>query len=157
MRWLPLRGADATRRAGQAGCALDCVPAPAPPGWARRATRQPTGPPHQPSKGDAMSSSSATPVVVQDGGGIDTAVNREFLRHMVGRQITCAETGCVLDVRDAVAVEITHTATDRCAALQVTTAEAYDRVVAARAASCAELEDYTVTVYDGRILFGGRS
>ncbi|WP_199042650.1 hypothetical protein [Glycomyces salinus] len=104
-----------------------------------------------------MSAPSNTPVIVQADSGMDAAVNREFLRYLVSKQITCAETGRVLDVRDAVAVEVTHTPTDRCAALQVTTADAYDRVVADRAASSAELEDYTVTVYDGRILFGRRS
>jgi hypothetical protein len=104
-----------------------------------------------------MSTPSGTPIVLQPGEGVEEVVNREFLRHLVARQITCAETGRVLDVRRAVAVEVTHTATGKCAALQVTCADAYDQTGAERAASCAEVEGYTVTVYDGRLLFGGRS
>ncbi|WP_155830375.1 hypothetical protein [Glycomyces tenuis] len=98
-----------------------------------------------------------TPVIVQPGSGIDDAVGREFLRYLVGKQLTCPETGHLLDVRRAVAVEVTHTESGRCAALKVTTADAYDSVYAQIAAQCAEVEGYTVTVYDGRLLFGSRS
>lgn len=101
-----------------------------------------------------MSSNTSNVTVLQRCDGLEDVANREILRGLVQKQIFCPETGRVLDVRKAVAFEVTHTATGRCALLHVTTADAYDEVFAERAASCAELDGYTVTVYDGRILFG---
>jgi hypothetical protein len=101
-----------------------------------------------------MSSNDSTLTVLQRDDDLEGTVNREFLRGLVQKQMFCPETGSVLDVRSAVAFEVTHTESGRCALLHVTTADAYDEVFAERAASCAELDGFTVTVYDGRILFG---
>lgn len=109
-------------------------------------------------EGDPMSSHNSTLTALQRSDGLDDFANREILRGLVQKQICCPETGRVLDIRNAVAVEVTETATGRCVHLQVTTtadADAYDDVFAERAASCAaQVQGTAVTVYDGRILFG---
>jgi hypothetical protein len=102
-----------------------------------------------------MTAQSTATVTAAADTGIEGEVNREFLRYLVGRQITCSHTKTLLDVRKAVAVEVTDAETEQCAALQVTTAAAYDDSVAPIAADWAEVGGYTVTVYDGRVLFGG--
>jgi hypothetical protein len=104
-----------------------------------------------------MSSRTDALNVLQRSSGLDDIANREILRGLVQKQIFCPATGRVLDIRKAVAVDVTHTETGRCAVLQVTTASVYDEVIADRALACAQVEGYTVTIYDGRILFGGRS
>jgi hypothetical protein len=102
-----------------------------------------------------MSSHNSSLTVLQRSDGLEDFANREILRGLVQKQIFCPETGRVLDVRKAVAVEVTETETGRCVHLQVTTADAYDEVFAERAASCAaQVQGTSVTVYDGRILFG---
>jgi hypothetical protein len=102
-----------------------------------------------------MSSHNSNLTVLQCSDGLEDVANREILRGLVQKQICCPETGRVLDVRDAVAVEVTETGTGRCVHLQVTTADAYDDVFAERPASCAaQVQGTAVTVYDGRILFG---
>jgi hypothetical protein len=88
-------------------------------------------------------------------GGRDAARNREFLQLEVERQRACAETGADLIVADAVAIEVTYAADGHLASLQTVTAAAYDEVIAERAAARAADRSYAVTVYDGRLLFGG--
>jgi len=98
-------------------------------------------------------SSLSNAVHVVPPGGPDAARNREFLQFEVERQRVGAVAGAALAAHDAVAVAVTDASGGRLASLQTATAAAaaYDAVLAAQAADGAS----TVTVDDGRLLFGG--
>lgn len=87
------------------------------------------------------------------GEDVETVVAREMLRYMVQRQITCPQSGRLLDVRTAVAVDVTMPdGNTKSAAYD---AEWFDSVrdkleVGLEAQKC------TMVVHDGRVLFGGK-
>lgn len=85
------------------------------------------------------------------GEDVDTVVNREALRYAVQRQITCPQSGRLLDVRTAVLVELTGP--DGKTVSAAYDAEWVDEAMPAIRRACA-IKDYTVTVHDGRTLFG---
>lgn len=77
----------------------------------------------------------------------DLIVNREALRYAVQRAITCPQSGRVLDISRAVLVEIAGRGSG------VYDAEMWDSVEATVREHVAK-EGYTMTVHDGRVLFG---
>lgn len=85
------------------------------------------------------------------GEDVDTVVNREALRYAVQRQITCPQSGRLLDVRTAVLVELTGPDGK-------TVSAAYDArwwdEVRERVEVDLAGKGFTVTVHDGRTLFG---
>lgn len=83
---------------------------------------------------------------------LERRLNRETLRHAVGRTITCIVTGEILDVRNAVLVEAWRG--DRLTTSLVVSAGAYDERVKANVASTsASRPDVRLVVLDGREIF----
>lgn len=78
------------------------------------------------------------------------SINRESLKYMVQREIFCPFTGNVLDVRNAVEIDITKP--DGKTVPIVMIAEHWDACKDEVLAT----EGYTIEVLDGRELFGGK-
>ncbi len=83
----------------------------------------------------------------------DEAVDREWLRYAIQRQITCPQSGRVLDIRRAVLVKVT--APDGKESAAAYDAEWFDTVRETVEASIAE-HGLTLTVMDSRTWKGAR-